>query len=211
MSRSPDRSPRDRSVSRSRSRSHSRTPSRTPSRSRSRSPRREDERRHRDDRSRDDNRQDDYRRGRRDDRGESTSVLVRRVNFRSSSEDLKKAFSEFGEVLDVYLPLDYHSRRPRGFGFVQFAKLEDAEAAIRSLDGTEIDGSRVEVVLAQQNRKSPGTMRRMSRRSDDRHDRRSRRDDYDDRRGGYGYRDERRRSRSRSGSRRRSERYDRRY
>lgn len=138
-------------------------------------------------------------------------MLVRRINFRSSGEDLKKAFSEFGEVLDVYLPLDYHTRRPRGFGFVQFANADDAQAAIRGLDGSDIDGSKVEVVLAQQNRKSPGAMRKMTRRSDDRHDRRGGRDDYDDRRRGYGSRDDRRRSRSRSDSRRRSDRYDRRH
>jgi len=180
------------------------------SHSRSRSPvdRRSEERYHDRRGDRYDDRREDRgdRRSRRDDRGESASVLVRHLNYKTTVDELRKVFTEFGEVVDVYLPLDYHSRRPRGFGFVQFANGDDANAARKAVDQTEIDGSRVEVVIAQQNRKSPGTMRRFGRRNDDR---------YDDRRSGRGYResgysrrDERRRSysRSRSGGRR-----DRRY
>lgn len=204
MSRSPSRS-RSPSVEKKRGRSASRSYSRSPSRSRSPSEKK-DERRRETDRPERERRYDDER----PRRVESTSVLVRKISFRTSGDDLKKPFAEFGEVTDVYLPLDYHSRRPRGFAFVKFANREDAEAAIKALDGTDIDGARVEVVLAQESRKSPRTMRTMSKgsksggRRDDR--------DYDDRRrGGYGYRDSRRRSRSRSYSRDREERRDRRY
>lgn len=209
MSRSRSPSPagepqREKSRSRSRSRSYSRSPSR----SRSRSERREESRREVDSYRRDDRRDDD-RRERGPSSKASTSVLVRKLSYRTSVDELRKPFAEFGEVTDVYIPLEYHSRRPRGFGFVKFANFADADAAIRALDGTEIDGARVEVVLAQESRKSPRTMRTMSRggRSD-------RRDRYDDRRGGYGYGDRRRsRSRSRSYSRGRDryERSDRRY
>ena len=218
MSRSRSRSPMYRNQQRERSRSVSRSPSRTHSRSRSPVERRS-EQRHNDRRG---DRYDDRRDDRRDDReprrsgrdnrrDESTSVLVRHLNFRTTVDELRKIFGEFGEVVDVYLPLDYHTRRPRGFGFVQFSKADDAEAARRSVDQTEIDGSRVEVVIAQQNRKSPGTMRRFGRRGDDR---------YDDRRGGrgsresgYSRREERRsrRSYSRSRSAGRNYRDDRRY
>ncbi len=208
MSRSPSRS-RSPSVSRKREKSRSRSYSRSPSRSRSRSrSERRDDRRRENDRSDRGNRYDDEK----PHRVESTSVLVRKINYRTTSEDLKKQFAEFGEVTDVYIPLDYHSRRPRGFAFVKFANRDDAEASIKALDGTEIDGSRVEVVLAQESRKSPRTMRQMSRGS--RHGGRRDDRDYDDRRrGGYGYRDSRRRSRSRSRSysRGREDRRDRRY
>jgi RNA recognition motif-containing protein len=206
MSRSRSRSPSYRKEERGRSRSVSRSPARSHSRSRSPVDRRSEERYNDRRGDRYDDRREDRgdRRSRRDDRGESTSVLVRHLNYKTTVDELRKVFTEFGEVVDVYLPLDYHSRRPRGFGFVQFSNGDDANAARKAVDQTEIDGSRVEVVIAQQNRKSPGTMRRFGRRNDDR---------YDDRRGGRGYRDggysrERRRSysRSRSGGRR-----DRRY
>jgi RNA recognition motif-containing protein len=209
------------SVSRSRSPSvshrqernkvRSRSYSRSPSRSRSRSERRREEKRN------------DRREEIRDDRErpqDSTSVLVRKLSFRTTTQDLRRPFENFGEVTDVYIPLEYHSRRPRGFGFVKFANRDHAEAAIKALDGTEIDGANVEVVLAQESRKSPRTMRQMTRSG--RGDRRGRREHDDRGRSGYGYRDRRRssrsasrswsrsRSRSRSHSRRRDDRSDRR-
>jgi RNA recognition motif-containing protein len=198
MSRSRSPSPRntDDEARRSRSRDGGRSASR--SRSRSRSERRHVDRRS-DDRTGTDNRYD-RRDDSRDEKTSSTSVLVRKLSYRTSIEELKRPFLEFGEVTDVYIPLDYHSRRPRGFGFVKFAREEDANAAIRAMDGTEIDGAKVEVVLAQQSRKSPRTMRKTTRNSD-RYSRRSYRDYDDSRRGGYGYRESRRRSRSRSRSR----------
>ena len=194
MSRSRSRSPSYRNQERERSASVSRSPARSHSRSRSPVERRSEERYHDRRGDRYDDRRDDRgdRRSRRDESGESTSVLVRHLNYKTSVDELRKVFAEFGEVVDVYLPLDYHTRRPRGFGFVQFSNADDASAARRAVDQTEIDGSKVEVVIAQQNRKSPGTMRKFGRR-DDR---------YDDRRGGRGYRD--------SGYSRRDDRYSRR-
>lgn len=35
-------------------------------------------------------------------------------------EDLRSFFSKHGPLTDVYIPMDYHTRRPRGFGYVQY-------------------------------------------------------------------------------------------
>lgn len=184
-------------MSRSRSRSHSRESpraAREASRSRSRSPRRDED----NDRRRDDSRPtDDNRRRRTDDKGESNSILVRNLNYRTPPEELKKVFSEFGEVTDVYLPLDYYSKRPRGFGFIQFTNAGDAQAACKAVDGTDVDGNKVEVVIAKQNRKSPTTMRKFGSKRDDKYSSR-REDNYSDRRGYRESREYSRRSRSRS-------------
>jgi RNA recognition motif-containing protein len=182
-SRSPSRESNREERSRSRSRSPRRD-ERSVSRSRSRSERRHESRR-------EDDRHERRRDRSPDERTESTSVLVRKLSYRTTVDELKRPFLEFGEVTDVYIPQDYHTRRPRGFGFVKFAREDDANAAIRAMDGADIDGAKVEVVLAKQSRKSPRTMRRMSH-----NDRPGRRDYDDDRRGGYGYRESRRRSRS---------------
>jgi|LauGreDrversion4_2_1035121.scaffolds.fasta_scaffold43695_2 RNA recognition motif-containing protein len=203
MARSRSRSPAYSDTEKGRGRSHSRSSAG----SRSRSPvdeRRGDRYERRGDRYSDRRDDREERKYRRDDRGDSASVLIRHLNYKTPVDELRKIFSEFGEVVDIYLPLDYQTRRPRGFGFVQFANASDADASRKALDQTEIDGSKVEVVIAQQNRKSPGTMRRITRRDDDR---------YDDRRGGRSYRGDgysrrderysrRSHSRSRSGGRR---------
>lgn len=58
------------------------------------------------------------------------------------------AFSEFGTVIDCYLPEDPNTGAARGFGFVTMDP-DDAERAVRELDGCEIDGRVVRVNVAQ--------------------------------------------------------------
>lgn len=61
---------------------------------------------------------------------------------------------------DVYLPLDYHTKLPRGFGFVEFSREEDVETALDSLSRNAVlDGVEISVTIAQQGRKSPDSMR----------------------------------------------------
>lgn len=57
---------------------------------------------------------------------EPASLLVRNVSFRVSPEELRKVFEKYGEVRDVYIPLDYSTQRPRGFAFVEFLDSRDA-------------------------------------------------------------------------------------
>ena len=36
------------------------------------------------------------------------------------SEDLRKLFGRYGPISDVYIPLDYYTRLPRGFAYIQY-------------------------------------------------------------------------------------------
>ena len=38
-------------------------------------------------------------------------------------EELRSLFAKYGPVSDVYIPLDYYTRRPRGFAYVQYPLL----------------------------------------------------------------------------------------
>jgi RNA recognition motif-containing protein len=51
------------------------------------------------------------------------------------TEEVRRFFEKFGEVRDVYLPLDYRSRRPRGFGFIEFTSNEEAKEALDKGNG----------------------------------------------------------------------------
>lgn len=116
------------------------------------------------------------------------------------------------------MPLDYHTKLPRGFGFVEFSRDEDAEAALEALSRHAVlDGSEVSVTVAQQGRKSPDSMRirdvpSRGRRDDYRRDGRDdyRRDDYDGRRRGRSHSARRRYDTGRSRSRSVGDNYDRR-
>ena len=63
-------------------------------------------------------------------------LYVGNLSYSTHDEDLREAFSKFGEVLSVTLITDQATGRSKGFGFVEMASDEDAEKAITALNGT---------------------------------------------------------------------------
>jgi len=61
---------------------------------------------------------------------------------------LKAAFLPFGDVVDVSIPVDAGTQKTRGFGFVQFELEEDAAAAIKNMNDSELYGRRIRVNYA---------------------------------------------------------------
>ena len=96
---------------------------------------------------------------RRDDGPPGVSLLVRNISPDIRPEDLQNAFGKIGEVRDVYIPRDYHSQQPKGFAFVEFATPEQAREARNEMDSFNMKGRVLEVVFAQERRKTPNEMR----------------------------------------------------
>jgi RNA recognition motif-containing protein len=67
-------------------------------------------------------------------------LYVGNLSFDSTEDDVRNAFSAFGEVSSVHMVTDRDTGRPRGFGFVEMADSDAAEQAISSLNGTELSG-----------------------------------------------------------------------
>ncbi|XP_071710758.1 serine/arginine-rich SC35-like splicing factor SCL30A isoform X1 [Rutidosis leptorrhynchoides] len=88
-----------------------------------------------------------------------TSLLVRNLSRGCRPEDLRGPFGEFGPLKDVYLPRDYYTGEPRGFGFVQYLDPDDAAEAKYQMDGQILLGRELTVVFAEENRKKPSEMR----------------------------------------------------
>jgi cold-inducible RNA-binding protein len=64
-------------------------------------------------------------------------IYVGNLSYDVTEDELKQKFAEFGEVTSVSIPLDRDSGRPRGYGFLDMPKQEQAEAAILALHGKE--------------------------------------------------------------------------
>ena len=79
-------------------------------------------------------------------------LFVGGLPFSTSNEQLRDLFAEVGEVASATVVTDRDTGRSRGFGFVEMATPEDAEAAISKLNGTSVDGRTIQVERA----KSPG-------------------------------------------------------
>lgn len=58
----------------------------------------------------------------------------------------------------MYLPKDYYTHRPRGFGFVEFWSADDAQRAKAKLNGFVLDGRELEVTVARKGRSAPHQM-----------------------------------------------------
>ena len=69
------------------------------------------------------------------------------------------AFGRIGEVRDVYIPRDFHSQQPKGFAFIEYATPQMASEARDEMDKFLMKGRELEVVYAQEKRKTPNEMR----------------------------------------------------
>lgn len=96
---------------------------------------------------------------RRDDGPPGVSLLVRNVSSEITTQDLQMAFGRIGDVRDVYIPRDFHSQQPKGFAFIEYATPEMAREARDEMDRFLMKGRELEVVYAQEKRKTPNEMR----------------------------------------------------
>ena len=80
----------------------------------------------------------------------NTKLHVGNLAPTTTETNLQGLFSEHGNVAEVNLPLDRHSRRPLGFAFVTMATPQGAQAAIQALNGKEVGARALAVSEAPQ-------------------------------------------------------------
>lgn len=74
-----------------------------------------------------------------------TKLFVGGIPYRTTEEELQQLFSQAGEVVSVFIPVDREMRRPRGFAFVEMADDASAEKAISMYDGSDMGGRKIAV------------------------------------------------------------------
>ncbi|KAK4744311.1 hypothetical protein SAY87_010623 [Trapa incisa] len=70
----------------------------------------------------------------------STNLFVSGLSKRTTTEKLREAFSPFGEVIHARVVTDHVTGYSKGFGFVRYAKIEDAAKGIEGMHGKFLDG-----------------------------------------------------------------------
>jgi cold-inducible RNA-binding protein len=78
----------------------------------------------------------------------STKLFVGNLSFNATQEQIQGLFGAHGTVIDVDVIKDKFTNRPRGFGFVTMETQEAAEAAIKALNGKELEGRAITVNVA---------------------------------------------------------------
>lgn len=78
----------------------------------------------------------------------STKIYVGNLPFSVTNASLKSNFAEFGDVTSARVMMDRDTGTSKGFGFVEMASAEVAQAAIAALHGVSVDGRSIVVSLA---------------------------------------------------------------
>ena len=102
------------------------------------------------------------------------NIFVAGLSYQITEADLRELFEEYGEVSSAKIITDRETRRSKGYGFVEMNNDEEGQRAIEDLNEAEYDGRTLSVSVARP--RAEGERR-------------------NDRRGGYGNRENRDRNR----------------
>lgn len=77
-----------------------------------------------------------------------TSIFVAKLDFNTTDDQLKSLFERFGKVNRVTIAKDRETGKPRGFAFVEMFDENEADVAIKDLDGSTVNGRQIAVKKA---------------------------------------------------------------
>ena len=83
------------------------------------------------------------------------NIYVGNLNYQVTSQELKDAFAEYGEVASANVIIDRETGRSKGFGFVEMPDDSEAEQAINSLNGSSLMGRNMRVNQAKPRESRP--------------------------------------------------------
>ncbi|HET7528762.1 MAG TPA: RNA-binding protein [Candidatus Saccharimonadales bacterium] len=78
----------------------------------------------------------------------SAKIYVGSLAYSVDDAKLKAMFDEFGTVDSAKVIVDRDSNQSKGFGFVEMSSEDEAQAAIKALDGKEVEGRALVVNVA---------------------------------------------------------------
>jgi RNA recognition motif-containing protein len=85
----------------------------------------------------------------------SKNLYVGNLSFTTTADDLREAFSQYGNVTRAQIISDRETGRSRGFGFVEMA--EGGDEAISNLNGAMFQGRALTVNEAKPREERPRT------------------------------------------------------
>lgn len=74
-----------------------------------------------------------------------TNIFVGNLSYQTTQDELYAAFAYYGGVERVNIVTDRDSGQPRGFAFIEMTDRSEAENAITSLNGAELNGRALNV------------------------------------------------------------------
>jgi len=76
-------------------------------------------------------------------------LLIRNLNRNTTEEDIMAMFKSYVTVESVSLVMDKTSGKSKGFGFVEIPDEDEADEAIKRLNGKMVRGNKIRVKQAE--------------------------------------------------------------
>lgn len=78
----------------------------------------------------------------------SDTLFLGNLSFDCDNDTVSEAFESFGTITRVSLPTDRDTGNPKGFGYVSYSSVEEAQAAMDAMMGADIAGRPVRIDFA---------------------------------------------------------------
>jgi RNA recognition motif-containing protein len=78
----------------------------------------------------------------------SNKLYVGNLAYTTGDQDLRDAFSPYGNVQSASVVIDRDSGQSRGFGFVEYGSGAEAQQAVDAMNGMLLDGRTLNVNIA---------------------------------------------------------------
>ena len=75
-------------------------------------------------------------------------LFIGGLPFSINDQSLAELFAEFGKVESANVIIDRMTGQSKGFGFVEMSTAEEAQAAIKAKNETELEGRKITVNIA---------------------------------------------------------------
>jgi RNA recognition motif-containing protein len=72
-------------------------------------------------------------------------LYVGNLSYRVDADQLRQLFAAFGAVVSAMVVADGETGASKGFGFVEMGSEQEAETAIRGINGREFEGRQLRV------------------------------------------------------------------
>jgi RNA recognition motif-containing protein len=77
-----------------------------------------------------------------------SKLYVGNLAYSVTEDELRGAFSEYGDIEECKLIMDFRTGRSKGFAFVKFANEEQASAAMEALNEQDLQGRKMFIKVA---------------------------------------------------------------
>jgi len=85
-----------------------------------------------------------------------SKIYVGNLSYNTTEDELRDYFSQFGNIEDIKLIIDFNTGRSKGFGFITYASIQDCESAVTTANGVDMGGRKLKVNIARDDNRRTG-------------------------------------------------------